>query len=202
MDAPGKEVNSVVTLLVERMEAQSKSYAQSMAVVIESNQRLYTALDNQTCKFNSLADKFEGMVQQHAEDQSLISQLWYQDKEFRQQLGANSAHLLLSPQRGTSRHHRGHHKRKRIKSKSSSYGVGDDSGLDDDAMDDCSETSEPSVVPIGALAPFQLNLPVTAQLDVPAVAAQLNLPVTTVASVGRSAICYCYCSLPYSTIQT
>ena len=184
MDAPGKEVYSVVTSLVERMEAESKSYAQSLAVVIESNQTLYTALDNLTCKFNSLADKFEGMVQQHAEDQSLICQLSSRDKEFRQQLGVHSAHLLLSPERGTNLRR----KRKRT--------CDDDSGLDDDAMDDRSETSEPSagvtassncsvpvltnnlVDPIGAQAPLHLNVPV---------AAQLFLPVATAALVGRSA---------------
>ena len=92
-----------------------------------------------------------------------------------------------------------------MKSKGSSDGVGDDSGLDDDAMDDCSKTSESSagvtasstctvpmptnnnlVDPIGAQAPLQLNVPVTAQLNVPVVA-QLNLPVATAAPVGRSA---------------
>ena len=48
MDAPGKEVHSLVTLLVDRMEAQSKSYAESLAVVIKSNEMLHTALDNMT----------------------------------------------------------------------------------------------------------------------------------------------------------
>jgi hypothetical protein len=129
MDAPGTEVNSLVTSLVERMEAQSKSYAQSLAVVIESNRTLYTALDNLSCKLNSLTDKFEGMVQQHVEDQSLICQMSYRDKEFRQQLCAQSAHLLSRPQRVTSPRRRRHYRKRKRKSNGSSVGVGDDSGL-------------------------------------------------------------------------
>ena len=103
MDAPGKEVYSLVTLLVDRMEAQSQSYAESLVVVIKSNETLHTSLDYMTRIVDSLVGKFDSMAQQHADYQSLICDLSYRDIEFRQQLSANSANLLLSPQRGMNR---------------------------------------------------------------------------------------------------
>jgi len=96
MDKPGKEVYSAMSSLADCVKALNKSNE----ALLELNQVLQQKVD-------SVSNKFDGLVQQHAKDKSTISSLHVDNNKLREELRRMSVthadqthHLLLTPQGG------------------------------------------------------------------------------------------------------